>query len=197
MKPFSGFEAKKSAAGRAHLPAGGYVVKILNAEEVENAWGRSLVLSFDVAEGEHAGFFQADYQDNPNENRKWRGNYRLRIPKDDGSKEDGWAKRTFGNVIWAFEESNPEYHWNWDENTLTGKTVGMLFRDKEWEMETAQGYRTGWTTEACAVCAAQDVRDQKFTMPKAKPLANSAVNAKAADFAPLTDADAADLPWKL
>lgn len=197
MKPFNGFEAKKSAAGRAHLPAGGYVVKILNAEEVENAWGRSLVLSFDVAEGEHAGFFQADYQDNPNEDRKWRGNYRLRIPKDDGSKEDGWAKRTFGNVMWAIEDSNPGYHWDWDETKLAGKKIGVLFRNKEWEMETEQGRRTGWTTECCAVISAGDARDGKYKMPKDKPLPDSTVNAKAADFKPLPDADAADLPWKL
>ena len=34
MKQFSGFEAKKSAGARELLPAGGYVAKILNAEEV-------------------------------------------------------------------------------------------------------------------------------------------------------------------
>ena len=38
MKQFSGYEAKK-AVTRENLPVGGYVAKILNAEEISYSWG--------------------------------------------------------------------------------------------------------------------------------------------------------------
>lgn len=40
MKQFSGYEAKK-AVTRENLPVGGYVAKILNAEEMSYSWGPS------------------------------------------------------------------------------------------------------------------------------------------------------------
>ena len=46
---------------------------------------------------------------------------------------------------------------------------GVLFRNKEWEMNG----RTGWTTEACSAIDAQSVRDGKLKMPKDKPLKKS------------------------
>lgn len=197
MRPFNNYKAEKRTGGYEPLPAGGYVAKIMNAEEVAYAWGRVLLISFDIAEGEHAGHFAADYKDNPREDKKWRGTYRLRVPNDDGSENDDWNRRTFGNVMWAVEDSNPGYHWDWDETKLAGKKIGVLFRNKEWEMETEQGLRTGWTTECCAVISAGDARDGKYKVPKDKPLSNSAVNTKASDFAPLPDSELADLPWKL
>lgn len=166
MKKFTGFEAKKSGGTREILPAGGYVAKILNAEEVSYDWGSVLLISFDILEGDYKDFFATDYKGQDREDKKWRGTYRLNEPKDDGSEKDGWTKRTFGNAIWAIEESNPGYHWDWDETTMKGKIVGVLFRDREWEMNG----NTGWTTECCALTSANDIRKGKFRQPKAKPL---------------------------
>ena len=44
MKQFSGYEAKK-AVTRENLPVGGYVAKILNAEEISYSWGAVLLVS--------------------------------------------------------------------------------------------------------------------------------------------------------
>ena len=44
MKPYNGYKAEKPASAREHLPAGGYVAKILNAEELEYNWGRVLLI---------------------------------------------------------------------------------------------------------------------------------------------------------
>ena len=60
MKPFNGFEAKKAAGARELLPAGGYVAKILNAEEVSYDWGNVLLISFDIIEGPFKDFFATD-----------------------------------------------------------------------------------------------------------------------------------------
>lgn len=172
MKKFAGFEAKKSGGAREILPAGGYVAKILNAEEVSYDWGNVLLISFDILEGDYKDFFATDYKGQDREDKKWRGTYRLSEPKDDGSEKDGWTKRTFGNAIWAIEESNPGYHWNWDETTMKGKIVGVLFRNREWEMNG----NTGWTTECCALTSADDIRNGNFRQPKDKPLKATSVS---------------------
>lgn len=191
MRPFNGYKPQKQGGAREILPAGGYVAKILNAEEKRYTWGDVLLISFDIAEGEHTGFFSKDYQENSNEDKKWRGTYRLPIPKDDGSERDGWTKNTFGGAMWAIEESNSGYAWNWDEKTLKGKTVGVLFRNKEWEMNG----NTGWTTECCKLESADDIRNGKFRMPKDKPLKNKQSNAS--DFVPNVEVDDGEkLPWE-
>ena len=194
MKAFSGYEAKKQTA-REPLPAGGYVVKVLDVQEIVYTWGNVLEISFDVIEGKHKGFFTADYKNNPGEEKKWRGKYRLSEPKDDGSEKDGWTKRTFGGVMFAFEDSNPGFHWDWDETKLKGKVVGALFRNKEWEM----GERTGWTTECCALISVDDVRQNRFKMPKDKPLPEKPLQTRSgftgAGFEEITDDD--DLPFNL
>ena len=167
MKAYNGFEAKKSGGAREILPAGGYVAKVLDSREVEYSWGKVILVSFDIAEGQYKDHFRTDFANNTNEDKKWRGTYRLNEPKDDGTEKDSWTKNGFNNAVWAFEASNPGYHWNWDEASFKGKLVGVLFRDKEWEMNG----NTGWTTECCALTSVSDIREGKFKMPKAKPLA--------------------------
>ncbi|VYS75622.1 Uncharacterised protein [uncultured Anaerotruncus sp.] len=189
MKPFNGYKAEK-AAPREHLPAGGYVAEIKDAKEVEYSWGRVLVVSFDIAEGEKKGFFAADYRSQQQEDKKWRGTYRLTVPKDDGSENDGRSKRTFGGAMWAIENSNQGYHWDWNEAGLKGKLVGVLYREKEWEMNG----NTGWFTECCAFTDAASIRAGSFQTPKPKPLAQKAAPAAPAnDYLPIPDDG--DLPF--
>ena len=191
MRPFDGYEAKKKAV-REILPAGGYVVKVLDVAEQVYTWGNVLEISFDIAEGDRTGFFSKDYKGNINEDRKWRGKSRLNEPKNDGSEKDGWTKATFNSAMFAFEDSNDGFHWDWDEKKLKGLTVGALFRNKQWEYKG----QTGWTTECCELIPAQDVRENSFRMPKDKPLKIQADQTAApADFEEITDDD--DLPFKL
>ena len=188
MKAFSGFAPEKSSS-REQLPVGGYIAKILNAEEVTYDWGSVLLIYFDIAEGDYKDFFKKDYDAQQREDKKWRGTYRLNIPKDDGSEKDGWTKRKFNNAIWCVEDANPGYHWNWDEKSLKGKMTGVLFRNEEWE----HNGNTGWSTRCCAFTAVGDIRDGKFKMPKDKPLKNKAQAAAIPDFKeePYTG----KLPW--
>ena len=79
MKQFNGFEAKKSAGAREVLPAGGYVAKILNAEEVNYDWGAVLLISFDILEGDHRDFFANDYKSQDREDKKWRDVYKRQV----------------------------------------------------------------------------------------------------------------------
>ena len=165
IRGYNNYSAKKSVS-REPLPAGGYVCRILDVKLQNYTWGDVIVLSLDVVEGQYKDFFRKDYQAQSGEDKKWRGTLRLNIPKDDGSEKDAWTKRTFENAMWAFEASNPGYHFDWDEQKLKNLLVGVLYRNREWEKN---GNR-GWTTESCAATSVDDVRSGSYKMPKDKPL---------------------------
>lgn len=167
MKKYEGYEARKAEPAAQALPAGGYVAKILDAEVKEYEWGDVLVISFDIAEGDYKGYFANRWKadENSDYERKWKGVFRLNIPSAKSKYPDS-DKRGFNNAMWAIESSNPKYTWNWDESTLKNKMIGVLFRNREWEMEG----KTGWTTECCFVTSVGDIRGGTFTTPKDKPL---------------------------
>lgn len=189
MKAFNGFEAKKVGGGREVLPAGGYVCEILNAKVEEYQGGRfsSLVLAIEVAEGDYKGFWRKDFDGNDREDKKWRGRFAVSIPKDDGSESDNWTKRSFGNFVWAVQESNPGYNWDWDEKKLKGKKIGVIYRNREWEYNG----KTGWTTEAAGAISVEDCRSGNYRKIKDKPLKNR----PAAETAVSPAEDESDLPF--
>ena len=191
IKSYNGFKAERTTA-RETLPAGGYVAKIMDASVIDYDWGSVLKIEFDVAEGEHKGFFAADYRANTNDDKKWRGCYRINIPNESNQYFDS-QKKSFNNLIACLEETNNGYHWDWDEAKLKGKGLGVLFRNKEWEYND----NTGWTTECCAVTTAQDVRDGNFKTPKDKPLKKTNTTTSAYPTATFTtmDDDDSDLPF--
>ena len=84
MRQYSDVKAAPNKA-REIIPAGGYVAKV-NAAVVETTdYGDRLIIYFDVIEGDYRGFFQKDYSEQNREDKKWRGIYRMYLPKDDGS----------------------------------------------------------------------------------------------------------------
>ena len=185
MKAFNGLEIKKSMSASEPIPAGGYVAKILNAKVEEYSWGEVLVISFDIAEGEYKDFFSKQYKENTREDKKWKGNFRLTVPQESNQYFDS-QKRTFGNAIWAIEESNPSFRWAWDENALKGKMVGVLFRNYEYDVDGRQG----WSTECCTFVSVEDVRTGNFKQPKDKPLRNKEMNgATVSNISPIDDID--------
>lgn len=193
IKQYKGFKAEKTSGPREILPAGGYVAKIVSAKVESYTWGDRLAVAYDVAEGEYAGFFKRDYDNNPNEDKKWRGVFRLTIPTDSEDQQNKWSRRRFNNFTACLEESNPNYHWDWNEEKLRGLMVGILVRDREWEMNG----NTGWTTEACDAACIEAIRAGKFRTPKAFPLKNKPV--VEADYAAAQTAapveDDSDLPF--
>ena len=190
MKQFDGFKAEK-ATSREHLPVGGYIAKILAAKVVTYDWGDKLEINFDIADGQYKDFFKKDYNGQQGEDKKWRGVFRLNIPKDDGSEQDGWSKRSFGNAMWAVEASNTGYHWDWNEDALKGKMVGVLYRNREWEMNG----NTGWSTECCAFADIQSVKDGTFKAPKDKPLKKKSGITTGNTYNEMPAEDDSDLPF--
>lgn len=189
IKDYPGRKAEKTTAS-SPLPAGGYVVKILNAKVESYDWGEVLVLAFDVCEGEHKDFFRKQFNANTNEDKKWKGTYRTTVP-DENSKYFEGNRRAFNNLIYALEDSNSGYHYDCDELKFKGKLLGALYRNKEWSFNG----KTGWTTECCAVTDVKAIREGDFKMPKDKPLnaEKAAVQSSSAPMNDLTDDD--DLPF--
>lgn len=151
---------------RQKLPLGAYVCKVKQVRIQDNSFGDQLCMLFDITEGEHAGYFQKDYNGNTAQDKKWRGVLRVWIPNDDGSEKDEITKRSFKGMVTAFEKSNPGYQWNWNENSLVGKDVGILFRNEEWDYNG----KHGWAVRPFRAISVDTVRDGSFTLPKDKPL---------------------------
>lgn len=166
MKKFSDYENTQTFVERPKLPKDAYILRILNAEEIEYTWGRVLKLDFDIAEGDQKDFYKRDYNLQTQEDKKWKGSYRLNIPKDDGSEQDAWTKMRFKTVMEAFENSNANYRWDWDEKKLKGKLIGGLFNLKEWEFNN----NTGWFTQCKKLVSIDDIRNKNFTLPADEPL---------------------------
>lgn len=171
MKAYEGYKAEKSFTNEA-LPAGGYVAKIMGTKIEEYSWGDVFIISFDILEGEYKDFFANQYRANTDENKKWKGNYRLNIPSEK-SKYPESDKKRFNNAMWAVEESNKGYHWDWNENTLKDKKIGVMFRNKEFEKNDGT---TGWFSECCSVIDIESIKNGKFKTPKDKPLSNKTNN---------------------
>ncbi len=171
MKAWNGYGETKAYTDNERLPIGGYVLRVVNVrlDEGKNGGSDVLVIAFDVAEGEQAGFFKRNFDNQTQEDKKWKGTYRLYNPKDDGSEQDNWTKRRFKTVMEAFESSNPGYHWDWDEKKLKGKLIGGIFNNKEYDYNG----RHGFFTNCHSLTDAQKIRDGKFQIPADTLLKNN------------------------
>ena len=198
MKPFKNYESTQTFSSRPTLPAGGYVCKIMNAEEkvYKSSKGKNdtfskLEISFDIIEGEYSGFFASDYRSQQNEDKKWKGVLRMSVPSDDGTEMDEKIKSMFKTNITAIEESNSGYHWDWNEGKLNGLTVGILVRDKEWSFNG----KTGFAPEIVSFTSVEAIHEGKFKVPNTKYLDNSAIPANGSPVAPAAEPANDDYPF--
>lgn len=194
MQQLKGFEtAKVITGGMPQLPKGGYIAKILDCKEEGKNGYKWLAISFDISEGEHKGHFAEQYRANTNENKKWRGTYNAFIPDETSQYyEDNLNK--FKTMISNIEESNPGYHWDWDETKLKGKTIGVIFGEKEFETES-NGIII--ITECRGLRSVECIKNGKFKMPALKTLSGapsvSTATPSSAPFTAVDDDD--DLPF--
>lgn len=159
---FNGFKAERA---NEPLPVGGYVAKIMAAEIKNYSWGDVLVISFDIAEGEYKDFFAKKYRADTRDDKKWKGTFRINIPSENSQYAES-EKRNFNNMIWAIEESNPGYHFDWDEAKFKGKAVGAIIREKEYYFNG----KFGTTTECGKFTSVDEIRNGTFRPLELKPL---------------------------
>lgn len=174
MKKLNGYEKAQAYSETERLPVGGYVLKILEVKEVDNSdkgWNDQLIFSFDIAEGDQKDFFAANYKAQTGEDRKWKGVYRLRKPKDDGTEQDGWTMRRFKTVMNALEDSNNGYHFDWDEKKMKGLLIGGLFNNKEYDYNGRQGF----FTNCHSLVTVEKIRSGNFKIPADTLLKNGSM----------------------
>lgn len=135
MKPINGFKAEAPTTGYPMLPKGIYTAVIQNVMIEGTAPDQRLVLRIDITEGEHAGYYTKRYHSESSSGSsryavKYKGDYRIQIPDQGNTKREhyDWDLRSFNNAIWAIEDSNDGYHWDWNEMGLKGKAVGINVR---------------------------------------------------------------------
>ena len=150
------------------LPVGAYACKVKQAVIQSNDYGEQLCILFDIEEGEFGGYFANDYKNNQREDKKWKGVLRVWLPKDDGSEKDEITKRVFKGMVTAFENSNYNYSFDWNESSLVGKMIGILFRNEEWDYNGKQG----WTARPFKAISLDSVRSGDYRLPSPKPLKN-------------------------
>ena len=175
MKKFNNWENVKAASEFVPLPAGGYIVELKNAKvkEYKNQNGDAFErfeIALDIAEGEFKDYYANDYCNQTNEDKKWKGVLRLYMPKEDGSEQDEWTKSRFKSFIEAVEDSNPGFHWDWDESKLRGKKIGCLFRLEEWEYNG----KTGKKAQPFKAVSVEKIKSGNFKIPKEKLLEKNA-----------------------
>ena len=193
MRKFSNWENVKPAAERQQLPKGGYIVKILDAKVCtytsDKGSFEKLEISVDIADGEFKDFYATDYRSQTQEDKRWKGVLRQYIPTDDGSEKDEWTKSVFKAMTDAVEDSNPGYHWDWNETGLKGKIVGALFRSEEWDY---QG-KTGFATHCFKFIPVEMIKSGKFKVPADKLLAKAVSGSSGQNFEEISSGD--DLPF--
>ncbi len=169
MKAYNGFKARKvSNSNFPELPVGGYVCKILSARLENGQYGEQLVITYDVTEGEYANFWKTAYDADTRDDKKWSGVCYISVPSE---TDEEWKRKAFENLIYAVEESNSGYHWDWNELGLKGKAVGIVIGEKE--KLSRDGTQVFTNTVARGTASVPDIRNNEFTIPKKKKVKKS------------------------
>lgn len=192
IKKFGDYEQTKAYTDAEMLPKGAYVVKIMGATVEENSNGQYIKIGCDIAEGEFKDFYANQYKQDQREDKKWKCNYLLNVPKDDGTQEDGWTKRKFKTFTEALEDSNEGYHFDWDEKKFKGKLFGGLFNEQEFEKNDGS---VGKTVKIGKVISVQALKEGKYKMPEDKILTTTNKNSSSDTFMNLPDSIEEELPF--
>ena len=139
------------------LEPGGHIVRIMAMrQEMSRNNKPMLVVAFDIEEGSASdGYFKRRHDNAKKQNpaAKWPGVIRYMLYGKDGVSTNAFFK----GFISAVEESNPGYHWNWDERSVAGKLVGMVFGEEEYRSQQDGSIRS--SVKAQQARSVQAIRD--------------------------------------
>ena len=138
------------------LPPGGYVVRIVDVEDVANREYLNIV--YDIAEGEHAGF----YSDNFGKLNPWAHRF-VRSYKET-------AQGMFKQFLSRLEDSNKGFSIKkWqdksDETELIGLEVGIVLQIEHYTNDKGEDKER---LDMVGIYAAQDIRNGDFKLPAPK-----------------------------
>lgn len=188
MNKIPGYDESPAYTGESQaLPAGKYICEIKNAKVVKSTRGiEQLVLQLDIAEGDYKNYYSDLYAadlERSGSKAKWRNG---------GLFRQGWEGKSlpyFHGLMTCIEKSNEGYVWNWDEKTLKGKKIGVLFGREQFLL----GEDKRWATKAVAVRSIEGL--EKSEIPKDKLLDGSVSSGFDSSGFNDIDGDQDDLPF--
>lgn len=153
------------------LPAGGYICKILKAEETESKNGKPMLkVAFDITDGEYKGYFRDMFDswkagsDDP-QSVKWpfTGTKWILLYNSEGE-----TNRDFKSFCTALEDSGTEV---WKKEALDAKglkdaQLGIIFRREEHEYMNTKS----WRTVPWGFRSVKAIQEGTFNVPEDKPL---------------------------
>lgn len=159
MKVINNFDKIQESGNFEKLPVGGYIIKILEVDDVPEK--EYLKIFFDINDGEKKGFFQKAFEEDTRAEKKWpnAGSF-IRSYKEK-------ALPMFKGFTNAVENSNKGYKWNFDEKSLVNKVVGVVIGEEEYVNQKGQ-VRT--RTYVSAVHSVDTIKKGEFTVPELKKL---------------------------
>lgn len=159
MKRIENWENIKENSGFEKLSPGGYIVKILNVQDVPEK--EYLKISFDIDDGEKKGFFTKAYKEDTREDKKWpnAGSF-IRSYKST-------AASMFKGFTNAVENSNKGYTFDFNEESLKGKKVGIVVAEEQYQNQKGQ---VRVRTYVSAVRSVDTIKNGDFTVPELKKL---------------------------
>ena len=137
-------------------PAGGYVIRIMDVEDVEDREFLNIV--YDIIEGQYTGFYSDEFgQKNP---------WAHRFVRSYKSTAEGMFKQFLSRL----EDSNPEWtvaRWTQtcDPAGLIGLTLGVVFQFEDYTNDQGDDKER---LNLCGVYSVDDIRAGKFKVPDRK-----------------------------
>lgn len=165
------------------LPAGGYkcIIKGAKCEKAQNG-KEYLKLAIDIAEGEYKDFYKKKYDNDSRIDKKWSGVWAIFIE----GYEAGTTNPKFKGLTTSLEVSNSGYKWDWKEDSLKDKKIGIVFREEEFESMTDGQIHTA--VKPFYAVSIDNVESAKI--PNIKKLATKENTANV-----FTAEEVNDLPW--
>ena len=162
-KPRGYDEAQAYTGESMQLPAGLYVCKIRQVNETQTQNGRpQMAILFDVAEGEHKDFYQAQFEAAKRmsgDKAKYKGVHKQIM--------DGSSLPFFKGLMTSIEKSNPGYQFPWgqegNEKTLIGKKFGAVMGREQFETDD---HRTAFATKIFQIRSIDGLKDAKIPEDK-------------------------------
>ena len=150
-------KSKRKSNNYVQLPKGAYVIVIKGAKMKKwDDGGESIVIAFDIAEGEYKGLYQSQFDSDTRSGKEWPYDavFLLTAPTD--SSPD-WVWNNYNTFFADLEDSNNGFVFSGDLKTLKGKVIGGKFHNRQTEKDgnIYDHIVMKWT------CIADDVRNNR------------------------------------
>lgn len=159
MKKINDWENIKEADEFTSIKPGGYIAYIKNIQD--DTQKEYLKVSYDIKEGEFKDYYMNLYQSQ----NFWGGAF-YRSYKEN-------AQSFFKGFITAVEKSNQGYKWDWNEQGLKGKLIGIVLQEEEYIPQ--QGKHAGKVRTRLIVQetrSVDEIRKGNYTVKEKKTLSN-------------------------